>query len=57
MSEKRKKEIIKNLESTINFEKKKTGGGNPKLIEDLSKKLQMIIDGNNKGIHSRATRK
>lgn len=53
MSEKRKKEVIANLESTIASEKAKSGGGNIKVISDLERKLQMIIDGKNKGVRSR----
>lgn len=53
MSEKKKKEVIKNLESTISSEKSKIGGGNTKVIADLTRKLKMILDGNNKGIRSR----
>jgi hypothetical protein len=53
MSEKRKQEVIKNLESTIASEQAKSGGGNTKVIADLTKKLQMILDGKNKGIRSR----
>jgi hypothetical protein len=57
MSNKRKAEIIKLLTSTIESEKNKSGGGNQKTISDLTKKLQMILDGKNKGIRSRASRK
>jgi|SaaInl0LU_22_DNA_1037365.scaffolds.fasta_scaffold39827_2 hypothetical protein len=57
MSNKRKAEIIKLLTSTIESEKNKSGGGNQKTISDLTKKLQMILDGKNKGIKSRASRK
>jgi len=53
MSEKRKKEVIANLESTIASEKAKLGGGNDKIISELERKLKMIVDGNNKGIRSR----
>ena len=53
MSESRKKEVIKNIEGTIASEKAKSGGGNPKVIADLTRKLKMIVDGNNKGIRSR----
>jgi|SaaInl5LU_22_DNA_1037371.scaffolds.fasta_scaffold88292_2 hypothetical protein len=53
MSEKRKQEVIKNLESTIESEKAKSGGGNTKTIFELERKLKMILDGNNKGIRSR----
>ena len=56
MSERKKKEVIKNIEGTIASEQAKSGGGNTKVIADLQKKLQMILDGKNKGIRSRATR-
>ena len=53
MSEKKKKEVIKNIEATITSEQAKSGGGNTKVIADLTRKLKMIVDGNNKGIRSR----
>lgn len=53
MSEKKKKEVIRNLEFTIASEQSKKGGGNTKVISDLTRKLKMILDGNNKGIRSR----
>ena len=53
MSESRKKEVIKNIEATITSEQSKSGGGNTKVIADLTRKLKMIVDGNNKGIRSR----
>ena len=55
MSESRKNEVIKNIEGTIASEQAKSGGGNTKVISDLQKKLQMILDDKNKGIRSRAT--
>ena len=45
MSEERKTEVIKNLTKTINDEKAKSTGGNPELIQKLTKKLQSIEDG------------
>ena len=45
MSDNKKKEVIKNLKNTIKLEKSKDGGGNPKIIEDLSKVLESIEDG------------
>ena len=60
MSERKKKEVIKNIEGTIASEQAKSGttkcnsgGGNTKVIADLERKLKMIVDGNNKGIRSR----
>ena len=52
MSESRKKEVIKNIKGTIASEQAKSGGGNTKVISDLQKKLQMILDDKNKGIKS-----
>lgn len=53
MSETKKEEIIRLLSKTIESEKNKVSGGNSKIIEELSAKLQSIIDGKNKGIKSR----
>jgi hypothetical protein len=39
------KEIIFNLESTINFEKSKIGGGNKELIEKFQNKLNQKLKG------------
>lgn len=50
MSEKRKEEVIRLLTQTIEAEKNKGNGGNQKIIEELSEKLQSIIDGKNKGL-------
>lgn len=44
MSTKKQKEIISLLESTINSEKEKVGGGNTELIEKLEKKLVQVKD-------------
>jgi hypothetical protein len=41
----RNKEIIFNLESTINFEKSKIGGGNKELIEKFQNKLNQKLKG------------
>ena len=57
MSEKKKKEVIKNIEGTIASEQAKSGGGNTKVIADLNRKLKMIVDGNNKGIRSRTVQR
>lgn len=53
MSETKKEEIIRLLSKTIEAEKNKVSGGNSKTIEELSAKLQSIIEGKNKGIKSR----
>jgi|SaaInl74LU_5_DNA_1037368.scaffolds.fasta_scaffold00108_23 hypothetical protein len=53
MSETKKEEIIRLLSKTIEAEKNKVSGGNSKTIEELSSKLQSIIEGKNKGIKSR----
>jgi hypothetical protein len=45
MSNKRKNEIIKNLTNTVESEKAKSGGGNQKIIDDLTKVLESIKDG------------
>jgi hypothetical protein len=37
-------EIISNLESTINFEKSKLGGGNKELIEKFQNKLNQKLN-------------
>ena len=44
MSTKKQKEIISLLESTINSEKEKAGGGNMELIDKLEKKLVQVKD-------------
>jgi hypothetical protein len=45
MSDKRKAEVIRDLNITIQNEKNKFGGGNSELIEKLEKKLDSILDG------------
>lgn len=42
---KRREEIIKNLQNTIDTESQKVGGGNKELIEKLEFKLEDIIYG------------
>jgi hypothetical protein len=45
MSETRKKEVIDNLNHTIQLEKDKFGGGNTQTIEKLEGIKESIIDG------------
>ena len=45
MSEKRKEEVIENLNRTIASEKAKFGGGNTQTIEKLESIKESVIDG------------
>lgn len=45
MSEKRKEEVIENLNRTIALEKAKFGGGNTQTIEKLEGIKESVIDG------------
>lgn len=44
MSKKKQQEIIELLQSTIDKEKKKIGGGNIDIIESLSNRLDKVKD-------------
>lgn len=45
MSETKKEEVIRLLTKTIEAESLKSNGGNSKLIEELTKKLDSIVNG------------
>ena len=45
MSETKKEEVIRLLTKTIEAESLKTNGGNSKVVEDLTKKLDSILNG------------
>ena len=45
MSEKKKKEVISNLDRTIETEKSKFGGGNSETIKKLEGIKEYVIDG------------
>tara|TARA_B100001564_G_C20395143_1_gene558611 strand:- start:217 stop:411 length:195 start_codon:yes stop_codon:yes gene_type:complete len=45
MSEKKKKEVISNLDRTIEIEKSKFGGGNSETIKKLEGIKESVIDG------------
>lgn len=45
MSETKKEEVIRLLTKTIEAESLKSNGGNSKLVEELTKKLDSIVNG------------
>jgi hypothetical protein len=45
MSETKKEEVIRLLTKTIEAESLKSSGGNSKVVEDLTKKLDSILNG------------